>query len=112
MGCRNTKRVKEVFALAAGQPKVEAVNELVEVQNRAKEADPDLQSVVEVFVKCQNLLKTDKHSLSDPMAVFYTQKDDSDEWEKVGITEVQKNNLSPEFTTSFKVSSQASSSNT
>ncbi|KAJ5077497.1 copine [Anaeramoeba ignava] len=54
-------------------------------------------------IKCQNLLKKDKLSDSDPMGVLFAKDANTHELTEIGRTEVIKNNLSPKFTTTFEL---------
>lgn len=57
---------------------------------------------VVLAVSCRQLRNADFFSKSDPFCVLSKNKS-SDVWEEVGRTEVVKNNLDPEWTTTFRM---------
>uniref|UniRef100_A0A914WKY8 Copine-3 n=1 Tax=Plectus sambesii TaxID=2011161 RepID=A0A914WKY8_9BILA len=77
------------------------VSQLV-VAKETKSGTP--MSIVELSVKCKNLVDRDVTSRSDPMCVFYrSEGNNNGPWKVVGRSERVMNTLNPEFLTKFKV---------
>lgn len=56
---------------------------------------------LELYFSCRNLKNMDSLSKSDPQLILYEMK--NNRWEQIGKTEVIKDNLNPNFTTSFPI---------
>ena len=57
---------------------------------------------VQLFIQCRKLKDLDVFSKSDPICCVYQKRNPkSSGWETVGKTEMQKNNLNPDFEKSF-----------
>ena len=62
----------------------------------------DEEESVELFFSCRNLPNKDRFGKSDPLIFFYKNVEGNN-WSLVGKTEVIKNDLNPDFATSFKL---------
>ena len=64
-------------------------------------AADSMSSQVNLFVSGRKLKDLDTFSKSDPQCILLEQRNGS--WVKLGQTEQIKNNLNPDFTTSFTI---------
>lgn len=63
----------------------------------------EASSKVELFISCRNLKDKDVFSKSDPYAVLSMKKGNTNQFLSLGRTETLKDNLNPNFKTSFNV---------
>ena len=60
-------------------------------------------SKVQLFISCRNLKDVDFVGVSDPLCNLYMRENPAGAWQKVGSTEIMKDNLNPDFEKSFTV---------
>ena len=61
---------------------------------------PSFCPIIELHISCQNLVNLDVGSKSDPVCILYTMQ--NGKFTEAARTEVIKNNLHPNFVTTFK----------
>ena len=74
---------------------------LVEEQNIHKVHDSNHK--ISITIACRNLVNLDIIGKSDPYAILYIKPESKEKWERVGITDVEYDNLSPNFPKVFDV---------
>ncbi len=59
----------------------------------------DIGSPVELMISCRKLKNMDMMSKSDPRVVVFLRTSNTQQWSRIGVTEIVRDNLNPDFST-------------